>query len=798
MAEITDPALLKVLKDLNSSLEKINKSFSEEGDDYPISKTDKALLYPGEIEKLKEAYDDIANSKREIAQITNEQLSQNDIELEKNQKILELQKSALIEKQKLRNERLKNNEVIDEAFNIEIGNLEDALAKAQTNVDIAERRVKQEKLIGDLVNDIAESIGVSTSHQETFLGKVVDTGIALSTNASAVANLKAGMAGMMAAFPASILDKVKESTMALLIVFDSAQATFNAATGAGGEFNKAIAEAGRTSLELGVGAGEAGAAMGILFNNMSSFTSLSKAEAATLVTTTAALENIGVASATTAQNLDKLIRFLGMSAEQAMIQQKELAEFASGIGVAPAQMAEDFANAGPLLVKYGQAGTGVFKDLAKTAKATGVEMNTLLDIAGQFDTFEGAADAAGKLNAILGGNLLNSVELMTAQEGERIDMVRQSIIESGRSFDQLSRFEKQAIQTAAGIKDLETAQKFFGDGSIEVTQKQKDFNEMVQKSQTVVQKMEKLVMSLAITMEPLVDVVSDAVSWITKLTSENRILIQVGFGVLAAFIAINKALSIHTALTTASTLRKIADTSATIANNTAKSASISIQKASNAAMAAGGTAAMAGAKGLLLFGIAAALVSSSVIGLSFAFQLFVDQLDKPGIQNLPMVAISMLGLAGAVGIFAASLNAMVLGLPGLLVMTTALGSLAASLALMKTDDLMALADIMKGMAGITVEKSISFKASMEGLEAVLDKVKDPEIQVAAEKTLVPLFEAFRGAGVAPSPAAAPAAPAGAGTKQQTAPTTVILKLNERELAKAVVDVFRKEMDLSFG
>jgi hypothetical protein len=127
--------------------------------------------------------------------------------------------------------------------------------------------------------------------------------------------------------------------------------------------------------------------MGALHANMSGFTNLSKSSAKTLAQGTAALGKLGISGETVAKNLDVLTKHMGMNAESAMEQQKQMAEFAGGIGVAPAKMAQDFAAAAPKLIAYGAAGKTVFKNLALTAKSTGIEMQALLGVAEQFDTF---------------------------------------------------------------------------------------------------------------------------------------------------------------------------------------------------------------------------------------------------------------------------------------------------------------------------------------------------------------------------------------------------------------------------
>ena len=57
------------------------------------------------------------------------------------------------------------------------------------------------------------------------------------------------------------------------------------------------------------------------------------------------------------------------------------------------------------MAKFGSDGQKTFKDLARIQKQTGFEMEKILQITNRFDTFEGAAQQAGQLNAALGGKL---------------------------------------------------------------------------------------------------------------------------------------------------------------------------------------------------------------------------------------------------------------------------------------------------------------------------------------------------------------------------------------------------------
>ena len=150
-----------------------------------------------------------------------------------------------------------------------------------------------------------------------------------------------------------------------------------------------------------------------------------------------------------------------MSSAEANNVSLELLATAQALNVPAGKMASDFNNAMDELAKYGPEGIEVFKELAAQAKAAGVEMNTLLGIAKGFDTIEGAAEATSKLNAVL-GSTLNSMEMLNATESQRIELIRQSVTASGRSFDSMTRHEKQAIANAAGISSMADASKLFG------------------------------------------------------------------------------------------------------------------------------------------------------------------------------------------------------------------------------------------------------------------------------------------------------------------------------------------------
>ena len=80
-----------------------------------------------------------------------------------------------------------------------------------------------------------------------------------------------------------------------------------------------------------------------------------------------------------------------------------------------------------------------------------------------WSTEEMLRNAAGQLNAVLGGPMVDSMQLMMATEEERIKILKQGVLSSGKSFDSMSKFEKMALANAAGITDMAQASAVFSE-----------------------------------------------------------------------------------------------------------------------------------------------------------------------------------------------------------------------------------------------------------------------------------------------------------------------------------------------
>ena len=98
--------------------------------------------------------------------------------------------------------------------------------------------------------------------------------------------------------------------------------------------------------------------------------------------------------------------------------------------------------------------------VATYAAKLNVEIATLKGLMDTFDTFEGAAQSAGKLNEVLGMQVDTMKMINADNPAERMDMLRKSFEATGKSVSNLSRFELKALSDAMGgmpIEDLKNS-----------------------------------------------------------------------------------------------------------------------------------------------------------------------------------------------------------------------------------------------------------------------------------------------------------------------------------------------------
>tara|TARA_Y100001937_G_scaffold43141_1_gene60974 strand:+ start:8937 stop:11411 length:2475 start_codon:yes stop_codon:yes gene_type:complete len=363
--------------------------------------------------------------------------------------------------------RLKNGEIMEEMYEQKLLTL-----KASEDVQLQEqKRLTQLKGAKSVNKDIADGIMkmAGLSDELSLEGKL----LAAFANGASLKDILGGVYGNLkkAEFGTFALDaaskKLTGGIIALAtaafhqaLALDSAQSDLDKLTGGMGRYNQVVEDAYQNNKAYGVTVENASSATANLFRNTSQFSLMNQKTQGELIDTGALLEQAGVSADAFSMGLEVSMKALGNTAEQARDTQTDLLRFAQELGMSPQMMAESFADAGPVLAKFSYNAERNFKDVAKAAKATGMEISRILDYTQQFDTFEGAADKVGSLNAMLGGDFVNAMDLMAAENpAERMRMITDAVNEAGKSFEDMSYYEKMAIAEAGGFADVQELSK---------------------------------------------------------------------------------------------------------------------------------------------------------------------------------------------------------------------------------------------------------------------------------------------------------------------------------------------------
>ena len=337
---------------------------------------------------------------------------------------------------------------------------------------------------------------------------------------------------------AATIGMIVAETIKLAFAVDKASAAFASATGAGRMYTEGINAVASANRRFGISAEDSGKAFQTLFSGFRGFNNESPQTQKYMAESIAGLEKLGVS----AQESSDIINFMNINLGKSGIESakltKELALSGKAIGMTSKQMVAGFKESLKSLSVYGKGAVKVFSNMAAQAKAAGVEVSALLGLADKFDTFGGAAETAGKLNAILGSQL-SATELLTMKEDERIETLISSIQAQGDAFNQLDRFTQKSIAAAAGISDINEAQKIFsmsvGDyknfsAAAKASAKtQEEFNQRMTDAMDVMKKIQVLAASFAIAMGPAVEVFG---SFIEKLTW----ILTAGDGIIAKLV----------------------------------------------------------------------------------------------------------------------------------------------------------------------------------------------------------------------------------------------------------------------
>lgn len=173
------------------------------------------------------------------------------------------------------------------------------------------------------------------------------------------------------------------------------------------------------------------------------------------------MKKLGVSYEVSGKNIDIFTRGLKQTPLMALESMKRLDGLADSLKINVNQAIQDFNTLAPTLLAYGDRAIDVFAGMQAQAQATGMAVGDLDKMAAKFDTFEGAATAAGRLNAVLGGTHLSVMELVHADPADKFELIKEAVASAGVAFEDMDRRQKAVIANALNM-NIEQASRLFG------------------------------------------------------------------------------------------------------------------------------------------------------------------------------------------------------------------------------------------------------------------------------------------------------------------------------------------------
>jgi len=456
-----------------------------------------------------------------------------------------------------------------------------AMARQQTaEAEAAQKRLATERELANVYAEAASTLkglaGINNSMQQRFIQNLLKSRDGATGLQNALQQVSAELRENVTKeefFAAQISkainlgmrlgDTLIRATKDLVLAQDNAYAAFAKMTGQTGVLRQEMLGLERSMFQYGVSMEGAMKTQASLFAVVTQFTSMSATERGALARTTAILDRFGVSADQTARNMQIMTTQMGLGAQQSAELSTQMFTFAQKAGIATSKVSSDFANLAPQLMAFGDQASTMFMRLEMAAKQSGMAIEDITNIASKFNRFDTAADAVGRLNAILGGPYLSTMRMvMTTDPTSRMQMLADAVRQAGKSFEQLGYYERLALTEGMGLKDvgqlalvmrgqfqmLDNSVMKTGDQFADLARQEREYN-------TILDEYRQIIRSLAVDLLPLVRQLGTMLSYLTEHIGVVKTL-------AAGFVGLKVALAVLpvylTAAATATTALSVA------------------------------------------------------------------------------------------------------------------------------------------------------------------------------------------------------------------------------------------------
>ena len=539
-------------------------------------------------------------------------------------------------------------------------NHEDVIAriqkKEQEKLEIAEKHNRQLELAENLNSKIASSMGITAKASESASFKAMEFAQGLAEGNMSMVGLLRDSLGVT-----NVFHNLVDQAFKIALGLDNASKAFGSMTGFGDTMALEFESVYKATVESGGSIEDAQKAMGALANNFSAFDPAAKSVNEKLATNLVLLQKIGVDNVAAAKSMDFFTRSLNMSAPAAADVTREIAMMGQEMGVTASKMMSDFQAVSGDLAIYGNRMTEVFKGMAAAAKASGLEMSTLVQLGKQFDTFDGAADATSKLNSVLGTNL-STIDMMNMSYDERVRALQRELRQVGMNINTLDPYTQQYVAQSLGLSSVAEMQKLVNMSQADIdnnraaqeaaNKRQEDLAALTQQLVPIMDQLKIAFAAAAVSLEPLISHAIGFIQLVSDLSFLLKPLIVLMATIKAFTILYSGALAAQNAIVVISTTIQNAKNIATQSGISAEATYTAMKKGGVIATMVAVAANALMATGLFTVGKAVIFATaglSLLIPLIIALIYYVTKPNSPPLYLIfGVIATAILVFAGAI------------------------------------------------------------------------------------------------------------------------------------------------------
>lgn len=161
--------------------------------------------------------------------------------------------------------------------------------------------------------------------------------------------------------------------------------------------------------------------------------------------------------ATAAGEFLKMSYQIGQSSKEAEEGFGDIQAGATAAGISVNKFAAELNESRDYMASFGKSGQKMIKTAAAWAKSLGVSVKSLQQFTKLTDTFESTTTMASRMNTVFGTSI-NSLQLMLEQDpSKRLEMVRKQLLSQGKTFDSMSRQEREFLGETMNLSQEELA-----------------------------------------------------------------------------------------------------------------------------------------------------------------------------------------------------------------------------------------------------------------------------------------------------------------------------------------------------